>query len=213
MKVTGISDEILFKEMDAIANTISDSCEPRIIPDISLQEIDGKTLIVVEIAPGMQRPYYIKSMGMQEGTFIRVAGTSRPVEPYTLRELLLDGSGRSFDSIPLEDQTVSISEIEQVCLDMTEYAKSRCRTEKERSNVRPLTKNQLMSWELIIERNGNWYQHMVFAYWQGNQYPRLCQVSSVRSLKEQRVLFSWIEDNMMVLFTDRLMMPMILYSE
>ena len=66
LKVTGISDEILFKEMDAIANTISDSCEPRIIPDISLQEIDGKTLIVVEIAPGMQRPYYIKSMGMQE---------------------------------------------------------------------------------------------------------------------------------------------------
>ncbi|WP_278770392.1 ATP-binding protein [Eisenbergiella tayi] len=178
LKVTGISDEILFKEMDAIANTISDSCEPRIIPDISLQEIDGKTLIVVEIAPGMQRPYYIKSMGMQEGTFIRVAGTSRPVEPYTLRELLLDGSGRSFDSIPLEDQTVSISEIEQVCLDMTEYAKSRCRTEKERSNVRPLTKNQLMSWELIIERNGKLVPTYGFCLLAGKSIPSV--MSSVQ---------------------------------
>ena len=47
MNITGIPDEVLFKEMDAIANAISDSCEPIIIPDISLQEIDGKTLIIV----------------------------------------------------------------------------------------------------------------------------------------------------------------------
>ena len=104
LKVVGIPNEILFTEMDAIANAISDSCQPMIIPDISIQEIEGKTLIVVEITPGMQRLYYIKSLGIQEGTFIRVAGTSRPVESYTLRELLLDGSGRSFDSIPIDDQ-------------------------------------------------------------------------------------------------------------
>lgn len=35
--------------MDAIANAVSDSCEPVIIPDITLQTIDGKTVIVVEI--------------------------------------------------------------------------------------------------------------------------------------------------------------------
>lgn len=154
MEIIGIPNEILFREMDAIANVISDSCEPMIIPDISLQEIDGKTLIIVEIAPGMQRPYYVKSMGIQEGTFIRVAGTSRPAEPYTLRELLLEGSGRSLDSIPLDDQSVSEKEIEKVCQDMTEYARCRCRIDAERDRIRPLTKNQLMSWELLVERSG-----------------------------------------------------------
>lgn len=140
--------------MDAITNAISDSCEPVIIPDISLQEIDGKTLIVAEIAPGMQRPYYIKSLGMHQGTYIRVAGTSRQVEPYMLRELILDGTGRSFDSIPIDGQIITDEEIEQVCFDMTEYAKSRCNSKADSDAIRPLTKNQLRSWELIVDRDG-----------------------------------------------------------
>ena len=37
---------------------------------------------------------------------------------------------------------------------MTEYAKSRCKTEEERIGVRPLTRNQLISWELVVEREG-----------------------------------------------------------
>ena len=44
--------------MDAIANAVSDSCEPAIIPDITLQTVDGKTVIVAEISEGRQRPYY-----------------------------------------------------------------------------------------------------------------------------------------------------------
>ena len=51
------------RKMDAIANAVSDSCEPAIIPDITLQTVDGKTVIVVEISEGRQRPYYIKALG------------------------------------------------------------------------------------------------------------------------------------------------------
>ena len=35
--------------MEAITNAISDSCEPKIYPDVTLQSIDDKTIIVVEI--------------------------------------------------------------------------------------------------------------------------------------------------------------------
>ena len=35
--------------MDSITNAISDSCEPKIYPDVTLQSIDDKTIIVVEI--------------------------------------------------------------------------------------------------------------------------------------------------------------------
>lgn len=47
-----IGFEDVFKTMDAIANAISDSCEPAIIPNIMLQTVDGKTVIVVEISEG-----------------------------------------------------------------------------------------------------------------------------------------------------------------
>lgn len=49
-EVVGFDKEDVFKKMDAIANAVSDSCEPAIIPDISLQTIDGKTVIVAEIS-------------------------------------------------------------------------------------------------------------------------------------------------------------------
>ena len=77
-EVVGIPKEILFSEIDAITTAISDSCEPIIIQDVYLQTIEGKTVIVTEISPGRQRPYYVKSMGIREGTYIRVSGTSRP---------------------------------------------------------------------------------------------------------------------------------------
>ncbi len=50
---------------------LSDSCEPRIIPDVTLQTREDKTVIVVEIAPGKMRPYYIKSKGMMDGTYMQ----------------------------------------------------------------------------------------------------------------------------------------------
>lgn len=45
-EVVGFDNEDVFKKMDAIANAVSDSCEPAIIPDITLQTIDDKTLIM-----------------------------------------------------------------------------------------------------------------------------------------------------------------------
>ena len=96
-RIVGIDDENLFKTMDAITNAIADSCEPAIYPDVSLQTVEGKTIIVVEIPIGRQRPYYIKSLGKDDGVFVRVAGTSRPADAQMIKELLFEGSNRSFD--------------------------------------------------------------------------------------------------------------------
>lgn len=73
-EVVGFDKEDVFKKMDAIANAVSDSCEPAIIPDITLQTVDGKTVIVAEISEGRQRPYYIKALGRERGVYVRVAG-------------------------------------------------------------------------------------------------------------------------------------------
>jgi predicted HTH transcriptional regulator len=76
-KVVGIDEDELFRIMDSISNAISDSCKPQIVPNIEPQTVDGKTVIVVTVTPGANRPYYLKSKGKDKGTFIRVAGTSR----------------------------------------------------------------------------------------------------------------------------------------
>ena len=86
-KVVGVDEKSVFQIMDQIANAVSDSCEPQIIPDITFQTIDGKCVVIVEIYPGANRPYYIKSIGKEHGTYIRVAGTSRQADAFKIRQL------------------------------------------------------------------------------------------------------------------------------
>ena len=63
----------------------------------TLQTVEDKTLIVVEIYPGGQRPYYITALGKENGTYVRISGTSRPADSYLLRELEFEGMNRCFD--------------------------------------------------------------------------------------------------------------------
>ena len=76
LEIVGMNTENIYKTMDAITNAISDACEPAIRPDVALQTVKDKTVIVVEILPGAQRPYYIKSQGMIDGTYVRVSASS-----------------------------------------------------------------------------------------------------------------------------------------
>ena len=76
-EIVGIDEAILFQTMDSIANAVSDSCEPQIVPEIEPYTVEGKTVIVVTVAAAPSRPYYLKSKGKEKGTYIRVAGTTR----------------------------------------------------------------------------------------------------------------------------------------
>ena len=62
-EIVGVENEILFQIMDGIANAVSDSCMPQINPDIEPQTVEGKTVIVVSVEAGKNRPYYLISKG------------------------------------------------------------------------------------------------------------------------------------------------------
>lgn len=91
LEVVGMETDNIFQTIDAITNAISDSCEPMIIPDTTLQTIDDKTVIVMEVFLRIMRPYYIRSKGIVNGTYVRSSGTSKPVSDYMLKELILEG--------------------------------------------------------------------------------------------------------------------------
>lgn len=48
-EVVGFNKDEVFAKMDAITNAIFDSCEPRIIPNLSVQDFNGKYIIIVDI--------------------------------------------------------------------------------------------------------------------------------------------------------------------
>lgn len=169
LRVVGIPENKVFTVMDAISNAIVDSCEPMIIPDITMRDIDGKTVIVAEITPGLQRPYYIKSLGRDAGVFVRVAGTTRQADAETIKELLFEGSNQSFDQVPCLGLSVTDADIEQLCEFLTQTA---CANAKDAASVKPVTKRQLVSWGVLVERNGELMPTNAFAILAGNESVR-----------------------------------------
>ncbi|MCB5287958.1 MAG: putative DNA binding domain-containing protein [Candidatus Cloacimonetes bacterium] len=153
-KIVGMDRDSVFQKMDAITNAISDSCEPRIIPDVTLRTIDDKTLIVVEISAGRQQPYFLKSLGIREGTYIRVAGTTRLVEDYMLKELILEGQNRHYDQEPCDGLTVTKDEIDQLCRDLKAVAVQNALTDEVKSQVKDVTQNTLITWGVLAEKDG-----------------------------------------------------------
>ena len=105
--VLGFSDDEVFQKYDAIANSIYDACTPSVVPVMGIEEVDGRKIIVANILPGMGKPYYLRSVGMMEGTYIRIAGVTRKAEPYMIKELQLEGTNTGFDSMQVAGDAVS----------------------------------------------------------------------------------------------------------
>ena len=167
-EVIGFDNEDVFKKMDAIANAVSDSCEPVIIPDITLQTIDGKTVIVVEISEGRQRPYYIKALGRDCGVYVRVAGTTRLADEYMIKELLFEGSNRYYDQTLCPGLNITDEDIEALCKAMKEQAVKNAHNEEQKASIKDVGRQQLRSWGVLIERDGKDYPSNAFAILTGN---------------------------------------------
>ena len=85
-EVVGINQEDAFSIMDGITSAICDSCTPMITPIVTLASVEEKVVIVVNIMPGGQRPYYLTTKEKENGTYIRVSGTTRPADSFVLNE-------------------------------------------------------------------------------------------------------------------------------
>ena len=167
-EIVGFDKEDVFKKMDAIANAVSDSCEPAIIPDITLQTVDGKTVIVVEVPEGRQRPYYIKALGRDGGVYVRVAGTTRLADEYMVKELLFEGSNRYYDQALCNGLNITDEDIDALCKAMKEQAVKNAHNEEQKASIKDVGRQQLRSWGVLIEREGKDYPSNAFAILTGN---------------------------------------------
>ena len=149
-EIVGVENE--FEVMDGIINAISDSCYPMIVPDISLHTLENKTVILVEIEGGKKKPYYLKSKGVQKGTYIRSGATTRIIEEdYVLKELVLEGENKYFDQQVCHGESVNDEEIEKFCEWLEKLARKNSQNDTE---IRKITRNTLLSWKVLEEKNG-----------------------------------------------------------
>ncbi len=129
-EIIGISKETdIFELKDKISDTISQMCTPQLMYDIYQESIKNKVLIVVEVFPGNDTPYFIKSFGKENGTFIRLDATTRNADITTIDELELRGKRRYYDELPFTELDVTENDIATLCNEFSKRAKHEITTE------------------------------------------------------------------------------------
>ena len=148
-RLVGIPREKVAKEMDALTDAIANSCTPPVSVEVRPTVLDGKSLIAVDVKGGNKTPYYVRSLGIRKGTFVRVGATSRMAEEYRLKGLILSGENLSFDKQPVGGARVTSADVDELCRYMTEIARRNCRTDAERRTVKPMSEARLVSMGLL----------------------------------------------------------------
>ena len=167
--VVGVPGEQIFQQMDAITDSISNGCAPQVPMDISIEHIDGKSVIAVDVFAGTRCPYYLKSEGERDGVYLRVGATTRQADDAAWHDLMMESAGRSFDREPCAKAKIDDKRIKALCSKMYRVARWNCRNETERKTVKRVTESQLESWGIISHVDGKWVGSNAYAMLTGDK--------------------------------------------
>ena len=142
-KIIGINEPLLLEEK--ISSLIYDSIYPAISPYISILNVQGSELLIVRILPGSNKPYYIKSMGIEKGVYVRIGSTNRRATPEIIDELRRQARGIAFTAEM--DLTKNASDLEEKSLSvfLKSIGQSSC------------TKDTLLKWKILQKNNGDYF--------------------------------------------------------
>jgi ATP-dependent DNA helicase RecG len=99
--VAGLSDEEVEKHFERLPIALSDCIQPPFFPQLYERTIDDKMVLVVQVFPGQQKPYFIASEGIEKGVYIRVGAHTKRAEGEVLEELRLLRSRFGYDEQPV----------------------------------------------------------------------------------------------------------------
>ncbi|MCX5885236.1 MAG: putative DNA binding domain-containing protein [Proteobacteria bacterium] len=91
-----------------ISDLASSEMEPPLRPDFTVEDIDGNTVVAVEISeiPAEQKPCYYKPKGLHKGSYIRVGNTNRQMTDYEIFGYVSARTQPTFDEEPVKDVTL-----------------------------------------------------------------------------------------------------------
>lgn len=162
-EAVGIPRESVFEKMDTISKRIHESCEPAIEPNVMIQSVDGKAVILMDIPAGTKGPYFLKNENALLGTYIREEHVTKPAGIEMLKKLIIGGKEVAFDQQKLPDVVLKDDEIQHLCDQMQDVALRRALTPEQKRAVNPITKETLKEWNIITEEDGKTYATNAYA--------------------------------------------------
>jgi len=104
-EIIGIQESFAEEQMEHLDKMIYESSAPPIIPLVHTQRIGDKVILLIEVSAGMNKPYYIKSLGMEKGVFVRLGRSTMKANADMIEELKWSSRGLHFDLSSLYHST------------------------------------------------------------------------------------------------------------
>ena len=99
-EIVGIPQDDFQKALESLDKAIHEACYPPIIPRIYGHRFGEKTVLIIEVASGMSKPYYRKSEGIHQGTYMRLGRNTLRATPDMIEELRWQANGLNFETLP-----------------------------------------------------------------------------------------------------------------
>lgn len=147
--ITGIPEKDVQQLMEYVNKSIFDACNPPILPAVYSQRIEDKTLLIIEVSSGMNKPYFRKSEGLGKGTFVRLGRSTMRATAEMIEELKWQSRGCSFDTMPIYHAKENDLDEKKILQFLNER--------KEIKKVKTLSHEILFTYELIAEEYALFY--------------------------------------------------------
>lgn len=112
--VVGVSDTD--QVMLQLSNMVRDSIKPDVTMFVhyETQSVDGKSIIVVTIQKGTDRPYYLGSKGLKpSGVYVRNGTSTDPATDTAIRRMIKETDGDSFETMRSLEQNLTFKTAEE----------------------------------------------------------------------------------------------------
>ena len=100
-QVLGVSHPL--DEEERLCSLIADGIAPRLVPNVEMITVDGKTLLMVDVFGSGSRPHWLKAEGPEHGVYVRLGSSSRQADQALIDELRRTAEGVVFDELPMPE--------------------------------------------------------------------------------------------------------------
>ncbi len=151
--IVGVPEGDMSRTIDRLTDSVLQNCTPQIVPDVRVEAIGGKYVVVVEIEAGQNTPYYLSREGIEAGTYVRAAATTRRAEPHMRLELILRSKGVSYDQyVNSHEPPATEQEVAQLCHVIGSFNPQHA----------PVSAEQLVGWGVLQEHEGKLLPSVAF---------------------------------------------------
>ncbi|MBE0635346.1 putative DNA binding domain-containing protein [Candidatus Bipolaricaulota bacterium] len=99
--VRGVTNPLDLEEK--LANLISDSISPRLLPEVEILSWRQSQLLGIQIYPSPNRPHFIKKEGLERGAYVRVDSTNRRADKELIEGMQRFAQGETYDEQAMPD--------------------------------------------------------------------------------------------------------------